>query len=256
MRLQELASEQGGVFETLRVYGGVLFRPGAHLARLRESAKSLDWKHFSSSEALIEQIGTSLRKKRLKEAMVRVTAYASGGADVIAQAYNPYPEAWYRKGIRLCTVPTRRSFTGALDPRIKSANFLGGVLAKGEGILRGEEPFQLGAMGFAAEGTTFNIFMARERELVTPPVWSGLLEGVTRGVVKELAGEEGISLSETPLTRKDLFCADEVFITNTSMEVMPVAFLDGRRIGRGGPGPVTRRLRRAFQILVRRECGV
>ena len=129
-------------------------------------------------------------------------------------------------------------------------------MAKIDGHVIEDEPLQLGGLGLVAEGTTFNIFMVRERILATPPVWTGLLEGVSRGVVWEAAQEAGIPLHEVPLTRMDFYNADEVFITNTSMEIMPVSRVDGRRVGGGFPGPSTRKLQSAFRALVWRECGV
>jgi branched-chain amino acid aminotransferase len=165
-----------------------------------------------------------------------------------------YPEEFYKRGLELITVATRRNVPEALNPCIKSLNYLNNILAKIEannaGVL---EAIMLNADGFVTECTGDNIFIIREGKLLTPPTWVGALEGITRKVVMELAEKFLIEVKEEVLTRYDLYNADECFLTGTAAEVVPVVKIDGRVIGQGVPGPSTKRLITAFRELTQSE---
>jgi branched-chain amino acid aminotransferase len=162
---------------------------------------------------------------------------------VIADRIQLYPEEYYERGLDIITVPTVRSLHSALNPAIKSLNYLNNILAKIEANNAGcEEAIMLNAEGYVAECTGDNLFIVKGRYVLTPPLYAGALYGITRGVVMELAAQEGLAVSETNLTRYDLFNADECFLTGTGAEVIPVVKIDGRQIGTGQPGPVTRTL--------------
>jgi branched-chain amino acid aminotransferase len=163
-----------------------------------------------------------------------------------------YPEELYQKGLEIVTVSTQRNHPAALSPRIKSLNYLNNILAKIEGLQAGcIEALMLNQKGEVAECTGDNIFLVRAGRLMTPPLEAGVLEGVTRDAVLEVARAAGISASETPFTRHDVYIADECFLTGTAAELIPVVKVDSRTIGDGKPGPITRDLTRRFHELTR-----
>ncbi|MCH1495226.1 MAG: aminotransferase class IV, partial [Rubripirellula sp.] len=163
-----------------------------------------------------------------------------------------YPAELYENGLELVTASTIRNHPAALSPRIKSLNYLNNVLAKMEGLKAGcKEALMLNHQGLVAECTGDNVFIVKANRLITPPKEAGILEGITRNAVLELATEAGIETAEEPLTRHDLFVADECFLTGSAAEVIPVVVLDGRSIGDGTPGPITKQLNDAFRELVR-----
>jgi branched-chain amino acid aminotransferase len=171
---------------------------------------------------------------------------------IIAGKIQLYPAELYQKGLEIVTVPTVRNLHSALNPAIKSLNYLNNILAKIEANNAGcEEAIMLNAEGFVSECTGDNVFIVKANELQTPPLYAGALYGITRGVVMELAAKAGLKVSETNLTRYDLFNADECFLTGTGAEMMPVVKLDGRVIGDGTPGTVSQKLIGQYHALTK-----
>jgi branched-chain amino acid aminotransferase len=169
---------------------------------------------------------------------------------IIADRIQLYPEELYKRGMEIVTVPTTRNLHNAVNPAIKSLNYLNNILAKIEANIAGcEEAIMLNAEGFVAECTGDNVFLIKSGQLFTPPLSAGALYGITRGVVMELARKEGMTVGEPNLTRYDVYNADECFLTGTGAELIPVVRVDGRVIGTGKPGPVTRRLVRRYHAL-------
>lgn len=256
-----------GVFEAMRAYGGRVFRLQSHLQRLWESAKAIALKIPLSREKLTEKVLESLRKNKLKDAYVRlVVSRGEGdlGLDprkcphpqiiIITDKISIYPEELYEKGLEIAVVSTRRNIPSALNPRIKSLNYLNNILAKIEVNLQGlPEAIMLNKDGYVAECTADNIFIVEGEALVTPPTWVGALKGITRGVVMELAQKEGISVQERTFTPAALYTSDECFLTGTAAEVIPVTKVDGRAIGNGIAGPITKRLIKKFRELTKKE---
>ncbi len=245
-----------GVFEGIRAYNGRVFRLKEHIDRLFFSAKAILLTIPATHTELIEAVVETCRRNRLREGYIRlVVTRGVGGLGlnpnrcqrpsiiIIADKIQLYPEEYYEKGLDIITVPTVRNLHSAVNPAIKSLNYLNNILAKIEANNAGcEEAILLNAQGYVAECTGDNIFMVQGKNLLTPPLYAGALYGITRGVVMELARQDGLVVSENNLTRYDFFNADECFLTGTGAEVIPVVKIDGRQIGAGQPGPVTRRL--------------
>lgn len=254
-----------GIYEGIRSYGGKLFRLAAHIDRLWESAKVIWLEIPMSKEELTKAVEDTLAINGIQDGYVRlVVTRGSGpmGLDphrcsnpqviIIADNISLYPEEYYQKGLEIITSSVPRNHPAALNPRTKSLNYLNNIMAKIEGIQAGcPEALMLNQWGEVAECTGDNIFFVRHGKLLTPPVNACLLEGITRNVVIELAGEMGIEMCETPLSRHDAYIADECFVTGTAAEVVPVVRIDSRVIGDGKPGPVTRKLTERFHQRVR-----
>ncbi len=251
-------SDAHGCFETMRAYQGRIFRLEGHLDRLYASAQFLGTKAPPDGTRLARQLTDALRRSGLREAVVRVALLPRIGTSahpsiVIQPAQRP-PASAYRRGIRVAVVPARKFSVGSISPQAKYSARLGSVLAVMEAHLRDvDEALFLDACGSVTESTASNVGIVRHGAIRTPPCWLGLLAGITREVLEELAAALRLPLQETPLTRHDLYNADEAFMTSTLKEVMPVTWIDGRRIGTGRPGPVTKRLLREFRRLVHRE---
>lgn len=257
-----------GIYETFRSYGGVIFRLDQHLARLQHSARLIHLKLPYPLARLRSSLYRTLEANRLSEATLRMTisrGVGELGLDpdlcarptivITARVFNGYPKALYHRGLVAAVVTIRRLGSDALDPRIKSTNFLNNILAKIEAKRAGaDEGLMLNREGYLTEGTVSNLFLIKKGRLYTPSPRVGLLEGITRQVVLELAGTMGIPTEESFLTPKDLLRADECFLTNTSMEIMPVRKIGKVPIGHGKPGRVTVELRKAFRALIREEC--
>ncbi|HEY5658522.1 MAG TPA: branched-chain-amino-acid transaminase [Myxococcota bacterium] len=258
-----------GIFEGIRVYGGRVFRLDRHMARFAAAARQIGLVLPGGPEAAREIVLTTLRAFGRSEAYARLIATRGEGALgvdptpctrprllCIAGRVSIYPEEKLRRGIDLVTVSVRRPAADALDPRVKSLNYLNNVLAKLEARRRGaDEALLLNAAGMVAEASVANVFAHREGQLLTPPPTDGALEGVTRATVLDLASELGLPAQERTLGRFDLFSADEVFLTGTGAGLVPVRSLDGESIGAGAPGPVFEKLRRGFAEATR-ELGV
>lgn len=256
-----------GVFEGIRAYHGRVFRLTQHLERLYDSAKAILLKPPIPLEEFRRQVLRTLAANGLKEGYIR-PVITRGAGDlglnpsncplptwfIIADRIKLYPDKVYRDGLPLVTVPTRRNVAEALSPKIKSLNYLNNILAKVEANQRGAlEAIMLTQDGYVAECTADNLFILRKGRLLTPPAWQGALEGVTRQAVIDLARKRRLPVAEEPVTRYDIYTAQEAFMTGTAAEIVPVASLDERPIGDGRPGPWTRRLLADFQALVKRD---
>ena len=250
-----------GCFETMRAYAGRIFRLEAHLDRLEASAKSIGVALPADRRGLNRQLRRALAKSRLREAVVRIAllpaARGPSRAGIVVQPAARPPASAYRQGIRLAVVPTRKFPVGIINPQVKYSARLGSVLAVAEAQLRGaDEALFMDAMGGVTESTASNFGIVARGRIVTPPCWLGLLAGITREILFELAPALRLAIEEQPLTRHDVYTADEAFLTSTLKEVISVTSIDGRRIGTGRPGPITTRLRQAFRGLVRRELRI
>ena len=253
-----------GVFEGLRCYSGKVFRLEQHLKRLYESALAIHLTIPIAIDDLAADVNKTLAANQMKDGYVRlVVTRGSGtlGLDpnrcsnpqviIIADHISMYPAEMYANGMEIVTAATMRNHPAALSPRIKSLNYLNNILAKLEGLRAGcAEALMLNHKGEVAECTGDNIFIVRGGTLMTPPLDAGILEGITRNAVIELAEAESIPCEERTLLRHDIFIADECFLTGSAAEVIPVTKLDGRVIGTGKPGPVTLRLLDAFKRTV------
>ena len=250
-----------GVFEGIRAYNGRVFKLKEHIDRLFFSAKAILLDIPMSHAQVMESVLESCRQNAIRDGYVRlVVTRGVGGLGlnpkrckqpsviVIADKIQLYPAEVSERGLDIITVATVRNLHSALNPAIKSLNYLNNILAKIEANNGGcEEAIMLNAEGYVAECTGDNIFIVQGRKLITPPLYAGALYGITRGVVMELGREEGLEVSENNLTRYDVFNADEVFLTGTAAEIIPVVKVDGRVIGSGEPGPIMRRLIEKYQ---------
>jgi len=254
-----------GVFEGMRSYGGKVFRLEQHLVRLWNSAKAIWLEIPITKEAMAKAVTDTLLANGIKDSYIRLVVTRGAGTlgldpnrcshpqvIVIADKIELYPEDFYRNGMEIVTASTMRNHPGALNPRIKSLNYLNNILAKIEGLKAGcIEALMLNQKGEVAEATGDNIFLVREGVLQTPPLDAGILEGITRDAVIELARGAGIEVREMPLTRHDVYIADECFLTGSAAEVIPVVKIDSRPIGDGKPGAITRDLMARFRKLTR-----
>jgi branched-chain amino acid aminotransferase len=254
-----------GIFEGIRAYNGRVFELKEHIDRLFYSAKAIlleiPLAHADIMAATVE----TCRRNRIRDGYIRLVVTRGAGTlglnpksckkpsvIIIAGKIQLYPPELYQKGMDIVTVPTTRNLHSALNPAIKSLNYLNNILAKIEANNAGcEEAIMLNTEGFVAECTGDNIFIVKEGHLLTPPLAAGALYGITRRVVMELAAQSGLKVSEPNLTRYDLFNADECFLTGTAAELMPVVKIDGRVIGTGSPGPVTGSLTTQYHALTK-----
>ena len=252
-----------GVFEGIRAYNGRVFKLEEHVRRLYESAHSIMLPIPYSQEEMIKAVVDTVNANKLTDAYIRLVVSRGVGdlgldprkckesqVVIIADKIVLYPEELYEEGLTVITVATRRNIADALDPKLKSLNYLNNIQAKIEANRAGVlEALMTNSQGYISEGTGDNIFIYRKGKLITPPPYLGILEGITREAVIELAREEGIPLQEAPFTRHDVYVADECFLTGTAAEVIPVIEADMRTIGTGKPGPVTRTLMEKFREL-------
>ncbi len=256
-----------GVFEGIRAYSRRIFRHDAHIDRLYASAQALALKIPLERAEMRAAVEETVRRNRRDDVYIRLVVTRGVGelgidplscprpsVIIIVNDVRVYPRELYAGGIKVMTSATRQVSHEAVDPRIKSLNYLKNILAKIDAQQAGaHEAIMLNAEGFIAECTADNLFVTRGGQLLTPSPQDGALGGITRGVILELAGEARIPAAESRLTRYDLYTADEAFVTGTGAELMPVTTADGRPIGDGKPGPITQRLTEAFHALVRRE---
>jgi branched-chain amino acid aminotransferase len=256
-----------GVFEGIRLYGGNIFRLEQHLERLEYSAKAilldLPWTRAELADATCE----TCRQNQLQDAYIRLVVTRGVGdlglapwlcakpsVFIIASKISLYPQEHYDNGLSIVTVPTRRINPAAFPATVKSLNYLNNILGKIEARQFGAlEAIMLNDQGYVAECTADNVFIVHRGELLTPAASQGALKGITRGAIVDVAAALGVPLRETDLTRYDLWCADECFLTGTGAEVIPVVKLDGRVIGAGKPGPITHRVLAEFRRRVRLE---
>jgi branched-chain amino acid aminotransferase len=254
-----------GVFEGMRIYSGKVFRLQEHLVRLWESSLSIGLAIPISIQQLTADVNQCVQKNGLDDGYIRLIVTRGSGSlgidpnrcnnpqiIIIADKITLYPNELYENGLDLVTASTIRNHPAALSPRIKSLNYLNNVMAKMEGLKAGcVEALMLNHKGDVAECTGDNIFIVRKGQLQTPPIDAGILEGITRNAVLELAREAGIQTVETTLSRHDIYIADECFLTGSAAEVIAAVRLDDRVIGNGKPGPITKQLNEAFRKLVR-----
>jgi branched-chain amino acid aminotransferase len=254
-----------GVFEGIRSYGGKVFRLAEHLDRLWYSARAIMLEIPMTKSELAQAVEKTLALNGIQDGYIRVVVTRGPGTlgldpnkcsdpqvIIITDYITLYPREYYENGLTIVTVSTVRNHPAALNPRIKSLNYLNNILAKVEGLQAGcIEALMLNHKGEVAECTGDNIFLVRRGRILTPPNEAGILEGITREAVIELARAGGIEVLETPLTKHDVYIADECFLSGTAAEVVPVVKVDSRPIGSGKPGPVTRDLMARFRQLTR-----
>ncbi len=256
-----------GVFEGIRSYNGLVFKLREHIDRLYESAHTIMLRIPLSKEELIGVVKQSLRVNKLRDAYIRLVVTRGEGdlgldprkcsqptVFLIADRIELYPKQLYERGLELITVATQRNVPEALNPQIKSLNYLNNILAKIEAVNAGyEEAIMLSHSGYVTECTGENLFIVRGKQLLTPPPYIGVLRGITRETVMTLAARRRLDVREELLTRHDLFNADEVFLTGTAAEIVPVVKIDGRVIGKGKPGPATKKLQQAFRQVTKTD---
>lgn len=255
-----------GVFEGIRAYGGAIFREDEHVKRLYDSASAVMIEIPMTPDEFKKAMYDTMAANKLSDAYIRAIVTRGVGdlgldprkcpkptVIIIAASIELYPNEFYRKGLDIITASTRRTMNDALSPRVKSCNYLNNIMAKIEGIRAGcIEALMLNAKGEVAECTGDNIFILGDGVLKTPPPEAGILLGITRNAVIEIARETGIAVQETVLTRHDLYVADECFLTGTAAEVIGVVSIDGRIVGDGKPGPTTQKLLKKFRELTRK----
>jgi len=256
-----------GVFEGIRAYNGRIFRLEQHLERLYDSAGAIMLSVPLSIEELTEATLETCRANEVTDGYMRLVVTRGRGdlgldprkcqeptTFIIADSIEFYPEEYYENGLEVITCVTRRNSPDALDPAIKSLNYLNNILAKIETVRAGvPEGIMLSSDGYVAECTGDNIFLVRDEHVVTPPISVGNLRGITRQVVIELLAEMGIETHEELFRLLEVYNANEMFLTGTAAEIVPVVTVDGRPIGEGTPGPLTGKLREKFRELTRRE---
>jgi branched-chain amino acid aminotransferase len=254
-----------GVFEGIRAYNGKVFRLKEHVDRLYNSSRAIMLEIPIEPAQMAADIEKTVAVNGFKDCYIRVVVTRGAGAlgldirktsnpqiIIIADSIQLYPEELYERGMEIVSVSTIRNHPNALNPRIKSLNYLNNILAKIEGQLAGcPEALMVNHKGEIAECTGDNIFLVRDGRVMTPSIDSGILEGITRNAVLELSRQAGYPTEECSLTRHDVYIADEVFLTGTAAELIAVVKVDARPIGSGKPGPITKDLLARFKALVR-----
>ncbi|MDD5005261.1 MAG: branched-chain-amino-acid transaminase [Candidatus Omnitrophica bacterium] len=256
-----------GVFEGIRSYDCLVFKLKEHIDRLYNSAQAIRLKITLTKEEMIKAVIGTLKANKLRDAYIRVVVTRGEGdlgldprkckapsIFIITDKIVLYPKQLYEKGLSIVTVPTPRNIPEALNPQIKSLNYLNNILAKIEAInFNVEEALMLNKDGLVAECTGDNIFMLKNHTLMTPPTAIGVLAGITRQCVLDLAPKSGLNAEEKLITRYDLFNADEVFLTGTAAEIIPVVNIDGRTICNGKPGKFTLNLIKEFRKVTKTQ---
>ncbi|WP_206879745.1 branched-chain-amino-acid transaminase [Alicyclobacillus mali (ex Roth et al. 2021)] len=256
-----------GVFEGIRAYDGTVFRLKQHMDRLYRSAKSILLDIPYAKDELTDLVCETVRRNHLTSAYIRLVVTRGSGdlglnpyncakarVFIIAEQLLMFPKALYEQGIQAITAATRRMRSDVLNPKIKSLNYLNNILIKMEAMNAGaNEAIVLNHEGYVVEGSGENIFIVRDGVLFTPPAYLGALEGITRQAVIDLAPSLGLEVKEEPFTQHDVYVADEVFLTGTAAEIVPVVGVDRRVVGEGVPGPLTKRVHAAFQDIVRAD---
>ena len=254
-----------GIFEGIRAYNGRVFKLREHIDRVFCSAKAILLTIPMEHAEVMQTVVATCRRNKIRDGYIRLVVTRGVGTlglnpntckrpsiIVIAGKIQLYPPEYYQRGLEIITVPTVRNLHSALNPAIKSLNYLNNILAKIEANNGGcEEAVMLNSEGFVAECTGDNLFILKGDQLITPPLTAGALYGITRGVVIEMGKAAGMSVAESNLTRYDLFNADECFLTGTGAELIPVVKIDGRVIGSGNPGPVTKSLVQKYHALTK-----
>lgn len=250
-----------GVFEGIRLYGGNIFRLEEHLERLENSAKAIMLKLPHTRQEISDLTCETCRQNNLTDAYIRLVVTRGVGdlglapwlcpkpsMFIIASKISLYPQEHYDNGLSIVTVPTRRINAAALPPTIKSLNYLNNILGKIEARQFGAlEAIMLNDQGYIAECTADNVFIVSKGEIITPAASQGALKGITRSAILDIGKALNIPVRECDMTRYDVWCADECFLTGSGAEVIPVVKLDGREIGAGKPGPITKRVLAEFR---------
>ena len=253
-----------GIFEGIRFYNGRVFRLEQHLERLWNSARSICLDIPMTRQEMTEALLETIRQNHLRDGYIRLVVTRGVGnlglnpeqcknpsVIIIAATIALYHEDFYRKGLSIVTVATRRSNPASLNPAVKSLNYLNNVMARIEANLASaDEALMLNDAGNVAECTADNVFIIKHGQIFTPPTTAGALQGITRSVVFDIAGEFDIKVIEADFTRHDIFVADECFLTGTAAEIVPVVIADGRIIGNGKPGPITTRIIARFREMI------
>lgn len=256
-----------GVFEGIRIYNGRIFKLYEHIDRLFESAKSIMLDIPMNSKALVKAVVETARENGIKNGYIRLVVTRGMGTlglnpftcknpqvIIIADKIALYPRKFYQEGMAVVTVPTVRNASEAVNPRIKSLNYLNNILAKIEAINAGvPEAIMFNSFGFVSECTGDNIFIVKKEIIYTPSLYMGVLRGITRDSVMELAENNGFAVKQIVMNRHDIYNADECFLTGTAAEIVPVVKVDGRIIGDGKPGEITRKLEKALHQLTLTE---
>ncbi|TDL50833.1 branched-chain-amino-acid transaminase [Paenibacillus dendritiformis] len=256
-----------GIFEGIRVYSGNIFKCREHLERLYDSAKSIMLDIPLTLEDMQDTMVETIRRNELRDGYIRLIVSRGAGnlgldprrcpqasVIIIVEQLAIYPEEAYRNGLRTVSVSQRRNIPDALNPKIKSLNYLNNILVKIQANLADVgEAIMLNAQGYVAEGSSDNIFIIKKGVVYTPPCYLGALEGITRAAIMELCGKLGYTLKEEPFTLHDVYVADEVFFTGTAAEVIAVREVDGRIIGSGQAGPITLNLLKHFREIVTQD---
>jgi branched-chain amino acid aminotransferase len=255
-----------GVFEGIRVYNGKIFELEAHIVRLFKSANAIRLAIAQDAETIMRHTQTTVEANGLKDGYIRLLVTRGVGSlglnpltcetpqlIIIAATIQLYPVELYERGLKVISANTIRNHPLSLSPQIKSLNYLNNIVAKLEALDHNmPEAIMYNHMGYVAEATGDNVFIVTQGKVVSPPIEAGSLEGITRAVVIRLARESGYTVCEKDLTRYDLYSAEEIFLTGTAAEVIGVVELDGRKIGSGKPGPVTKTLLKKFEEYARR----
>ncbi len=256
-----------GIFEGIRAYNSRVFLLDEHIDRLYDSAKAIALEIPMSKQEMSEAVVNTCKANHISDGYIRLIVTRGKGTlglnpflcekamvIIIAAKIQLYPKSFYETGLKIVTVGTIRNHSEAINPRIKSLNYLNNIMAKIEAINSGcEECLMLNSQGQVAEASGDNIFVIKKGVITTPPSWCGALEGLTRNKVMELAREKGYEVREDVLARYDLYVADEVFLTGTAAEIISVIDIDKRQIGTGKPGKVTAELSALYTECVRSE---
>lgn len=253
-----------GIFEGIRIYNGNIFKCKEHLDRLYDSAKSIDLVIPLAYDELLEAMAETIRRNDMRDGYIRLVVSRGAGnlgldprrcpkptVLIIVEQLAIYSEEAYLNGLRAVSVAQRRNIPDALNPKIKSLNYLNNILVKIQSNFAGaDEAIMMNAQGYVTEGSGDNIFIVKNGVVTTPPCYLGALEGITRQAIIELCGKLDIPLKEEPFSMHDVYIADEVFFTGTAAEVIAAREIDGRTIGKGQAGPITLQLLEEFRKIV------
>ncbi|WP_127589504.1 branched-chain-amino-acid transaminase [Paenibacillus lautus] len=253
-----------GIFEGIRIYNGNIFKCKEHLDRLYDSAKSIDLVIPLAYDELLEAMAETIRRNDMRNGYIRIVVSRGAGnlgldprrcpkptVLIIVEQLAIYSEEAYLNGLKAVSVAQRRNIPDALNPKIKSLNYLNNILVKIQSNFAGaDEAIMMNAQGYVTEGSGDNIFIVKNGVVTTPPCYLGALEGITRQAIIDLCDKLAIKLKEEPFSMHDVYIADEVFFTGTAAEVIAAREIDGRMIGKGQAGPITLQLLEEFRKIV------
>lgn len=253
-----------GIFEGIRIYNGNIFKCNEHLDRLYDSAKSIDMVIPLTAEEMLEAMAETIRRNEMRDGYIRLIVSRGVGnlgldprrcikpsVIIIVEQLAIYSKEAYLNGLKAVSVAQRRNIPDALNPKIKSLNYLNNILVKIQSNFAGaDEAIMMNAQGYVTEGSGDNIFIIKKGVITTPPCYLGALEGITRQAIIELCENLEIPLKEEPFSMHDVYIADEVFFTGTAAEVIAAREIDGRIIGEGQAGPITLQLLEEFRKIV------